>query len=272
MRWALKNNGVGMQAIDIVKTGYIKELLTRDEREDSRKMDEFRNIAIDTGLLNNAEGSAQVDLGTTRVLAGIKMVLDEPMEDTPNQGNLICSAELLPLASATYETGPPSPEAIEFARVVDRGIRAGNCVDLEGLFVEDEKVWSVFIDLYVLNYNGNLFDAGEIAAMSALLSTRVPKYEDGNVIREETSGKLKLNNIVTSTTFAKIGKKCMLDPTGNEETAADARITIATDADNVRAMQKGLSGGFFVEEVEELMDISFNKHKELKGIIEKSQK
>ncbi len=261
-----------MDAIDIVKTSYIRELLARNEREDSRQMHEFRPIRIETGLIKNAEGSAQVDIGTTRVLAGIKLMLDEPMEDTPNQGNLICSAELLPLASASYETGPPSPESIEFARVVDRGIRAGNCVDLESLFVEEGKAWSIYIDLYVLNYNGNLFDTGEIAAMSALLNTGIPKYEDGKVIREERTSKLKIKNIVTSATFAKIDSRTILDPTGSEEKTANARITIATDKENVRAMQKGLSGGFFVNEIEELIDVAFNKHKELKDIIEKGQK
>ena len=261
-----------MDAINIVKTGYIRNLLAEKKREDSRALDEFRPIKIDNGLLKNAEGSAQVDLGATRVLAGIKLQLEEPMEDTPNQGNLICSAELLPLASATYETGPPSPEAIEFARVVDRGIRAGNCIDLESLFVEEGKAWSVFIDLYVLNYNGNLFDAGTLAAMSALINTGVPKYEDNKVVREERSNKLKISNIVTSTTFAKINGTTVLDPTGNEQSAADARITITTDTENLRAMQKGLSGGFFTNEVEELVGISFNKHKELKNILEKHQK
>jgi exosome complex component RRP42 len=261
-----------MEAIDIVKTSYIKELLAKNEREDSRKMDQFRDIAIETGMIKNAEGSAQVDLGTTRVLAGVKLSLDEPMEDTPNQGNLICSAELLPLASPTYETGPPSADAIEFARVVDRGIRAGNCVDLESLFVEEGKAWSVYIDLYVLNFSGNLFDAGTLAAMSALLDTGVPKYEDGKVIREERPNKLKINNTVTSTTFVKIGNSLLLDPSGNEERAANARMTIATDEENVRAMQKGLSGGFFVNEIEQLIDISFNKHSDLKSIIKQMQK
>lgn len=261
-----------MNAFDIVKTEYIKNLLANNEREDARQLHDFRTIAIETGKIGNAEGSAQVDLGSTRVLAGVKLDLKEPMEDTPDQGNMIFSAELLPLASPTYESGPPSPNAIEFARVVDRGIRAGNCIDLESLFVEEGKAWSVYVDLYVLNYNGNLFDAGEIAAMSALLNTRVPKYENEKVIREETSGKLKIDNIVTSTTFAKLDSKIILDPTGNEETAADGRITIATDSENVRAIQKGLSGGFFVNEVEGLVDVAFNKHEELKSIIKKSQK
>jgi exosome complex component RRP42 len=194
------------------------------------------------------------------------------MEDTPNQGNLVVSAELLPLASASYETGPPSPDSIELARVVDRGIRHAKCVNLESLFVEEAKAWTVYVDLYVLNYNGNLFDAGSIAAMSALLSTEVPKYEDGKVVREERVSKLKIDNIITSSTFAKVGGKSLLDPTANETNAAYSRVTIATDEKYVRAMQKGMSGGFSAKEIEELIEVAFNNHKEQKDIIKKSQK
>jgi exosome complex component RRP42 len=261
-----------MDAINMIKTSYVKELLEKGEREDSRKMHDFRPIKLEVGQMKNAEGSAQVDLGDTRVLAGVKLILDKPMEDTPKQGNLVCSAELLPLAAPNYESGPPSPDAIEYARVVDRGIRAANCVDLESLYIEEEKSWTVYVDLYVLNYDGNLFDAGEIAAMSALLNTVVPKYEDKKVIREERKTKLKVDNIVASSTFAKIGSHIILDPTGNEEIAMDTRMTISTDEDNVRAMQKGLRGAFSVKEIEDMIDISFNKHKELKDIIKRGQK
>jgi exosome complex component RRP42 len=261
-----------MDAIDIVKTNFIKELLEKGQREDGRDSNTFRDIKMNVGFLKNAEGSAQVDVGTTRVLAGVKVSLEAPMQDTPNQGNLSVGAELLPLAHETYESGPPNPEAIEFARVVDRGIRAGNCIDLPSLFVEEGKVWAVWIDLYVLNYNGNLFDAGTLAAMAALMGTSLPKYEDSKVVREDRSAKLKIDNIVTSTTFAKVGGKCLLDPTANETKASYGRITIATDQENIRAMQKGGSGGFFANEVEELTDISFNKHKELKDILKKAYK
>ena len=33
-----------------------------------------------------------------------------------------------------------------------------------------------------------------------------------------------------------------------------------------------MSGGLFKSEIEELLDVSFNKHKELKDILTKSQK
>ena len=256
-----------MDAIDVVRVNYVRELLAKKLREDSREMMAFRPIKVTRGPIEHAEGSAQVDLGATKVMCGIKLQVEEPMKDTPDMGSLSVSAELLPLASADYETGPPSPQSIEFARVVDRGIRAAECVKLEDLFIEEGKVWCVYVDLYVLNYDGNLFDAGSMAAMSALLNTRMPKYEDGTVVRTGSMGALKVNNVISSTTFCKIDGTLLADPTKNEDDASSARLTVATDGENIRAMQKGLSGNFSVKEVEGLIDESFKKHKELKGYI-----
>ncbi|MCL4373491.1 MAG: RNA-binding protein [Candidatus Marsarchaeota archaeon] len=256
-----------MDAIDVIKTKYVRELLANGKREDGRSINDFRSIRIANDIVSSAEGSAQVDLGSTRVLVGVKLEIDTPMEDNPEEGNLTVSSELLPLASADYEPGPPSPEAIELARVVDRGIRAGSCVDMKSLFIEEGKAWFVYADIYVLNYDGNLIDASTMAVMSALMHTRVPKYEDGKIIREESSGKLKIDNIVTSATFGKIDGHLLLDTTKNEENAADARLTIATDDNYVRAMQKGLSGSLSTNDVIELAGLAFEKHKEIKGYL-----
>lgn len=254
-----------MEAIDVVKSQYIKELLSKNNREDNRQMFDFREITIVPNVIEHAEGSAQVDLGGTRVLAGAKIQLETPMRDTPTQGNLAVSAELLPLAHAEFETGPPSPESIELARVVDRGIRAANAVDLKSLFIKEEKCWGIFIDLYVLNYDGNLFDASTLAAMGALMNAKMPKYDETTekATYDDRKIPLKINAVVGSTTFAKIDSTLLLDPNMHEENAADARITIATDGTVVRAMQKGLSGSFSVKEIESLVDVSFDKYKEL---------
>ena len=255
-----------------MKGEYIRELLNKGIREENRQMLEYRNIAIRHGVLPQAEGSAQVDLGNTRVLCGIKLGLGEPMPDKPSQGNLMTMAELLPLASADYEPGPPSPDSIELSRVVDRGIRAAGVIDLDSLFIEEGKVWSVFIDLYVLNYDGNLFDASTLAAMAALNTCKLPKYENGEAIRGENLPKLKIENMVTSCTFANVNNKILLDPNGGEEAIMDARITIANDTDNiVRSMQKGLHGSFSEQELDHLLDKTFEKSKELRDIINKSR-
>lgn len=260
-----------MHPINTVKGEYVKEMINRGTRDGLRDFYQYRSIKVKKNAVNNAEGSAQVDLGNTKVLAGVKLDVETPMPDKPKEGNLMVSAELLPLASSDYDPGPPSPEAVELARVVDRGIRAANVVDMASLFIEEEKVWSIFIDVYVLNYDGNLFDASTLAAMSALSSTRMPKYENEEVIRTGDLGSLKISNTVTSCTYAKFGDKIVLDPMGSEEAAADARLTIANDEKYIRAMQKGLGGGFTPKEVDHLIDKSFEKSKELRDIISNSK-
>lgn len=257
-----------MEGFDIVKSHYITEMIAKGMREDGRKPFDFRDVVITPNMISHAEGSAQVDLGATRVLAAVKLQVEEPMEDTPNQGNLMVQAELLQLAHAEFESGPPSPESVELARVVDRGIRAAECIDLSSLFIEEGKAWSAFIDLYVLNYNGNLFDACTIAAMSALSTAKMPKYEEGKAIYEERKTPLKINNVVVSTTFGKVDKALLLDPNMHEENASSARLTIANDGNVVRAIQKGLGGSFTAQQIEELVEVSLGKHSEIKKKIE----
>ncbi|MGC8547538.1 MAG: exosome complex protein Rrp42 [Candidatus Micrarchaeia archaeon] len=251
---------------------YMSELLNRKERIDKRSFMDYRNISIKTNVIPHAEGSASVYLGDTYVLAGVKLDVGEPMQDKPDEGTLTTSAELLPMASAEYEEGPPSPEAVEFARVVDRGIRAAELIDMPALFIEENKVWNVYVDIYVLNYDGNLFDAGTLASVAALLSCRMPKLEGKEIIREGALPRLKTKGLVTSCTFAKIGESILLDPSGTEESFMNARFTVANDENYIRAMQKGLSGYFTRQEIERLIDTSFEKSKTLRKIVEEAVK
>ncbi|MGC8648610.1 MAG: exosome complex protein Rrp42 [Candidatus Micrarchaeia archaeon] len=261
-----------MGVFEEIKGNYIKELIAKGVREDKRNMFDYREIKIVKDFIPHAEGSAVVDLGNTKVLAGVKMQVGTPMEDTPTDGNFTVSAELLPLAHAEFESGPPSPESIELARVVDRGIRAANCIDLSKLFIEEGKVWEIYADIYILNYDGNLFDASTLAVMTALKNTKMPKYENGKAVYEERVIPLPVKATVVSTTFGKIGTTLILDPNINEETALDARLTITTDGEKVRAMQKGLNGGISEIELDNLVDISLKKYKEIENKIENAVK
>ncbi len=255
--------------ISTITEQYIRERLLKGVRDEGRGLFSFRKADLEINKIPNAEGSAEVNLGNTKVLVGIKMDVGEPMKDKPDEGTIMTGAELLPLAHHTYEAGPPSAEAVELARVIDRGIRAANMIDLKKLFIDEEKVWSVFIDVYVLNYDGNLFDAGTLAAVAALKDTRMPKYEGGKVVRDGKLGKLEIQNLCTSCTFAKVAGTTILDPDGGEEDFADARLTITNDEKSIRAMQKGLRGSFTPHEVDTLVDTAFEKSKELRRIVEK---
>ena len=84
-------------------------------------------------MIEKANGSAMVTLGNTQVLAGVKIDKGTPFPDTPDKGLLIVGAEVLPMAAAYLEAGPPDESAIELARVVDRGVRESEMIDVSSL-------------------------------------------------------------------------------------------------------------------------------------------
>ncbi|MFH1391646.1 MAG: exosome complex protein Rrp42 [Candidatus Diapherotrites archaeon] len=243
--------------------------LKKNIRADGRKVDDMRQVVITEDVSHNANGEARVKLGETEVLAGVKMILGEPYPDSPDQGSISVGAELLPFADPEFETGPPREAAIELSRVVDRGIRESGAVDFKSLsIVEGEKCWIGFVDIYPLNNDGNLFDAFGIASLKALQGTQLPKIEDGEVVKGEYAGKIKLNAQPILNTFAKIGNVVVADPTISEEKAMNARFSVAvTEADNITAFQKGLSGSFSVSEIDTAIDVALKNSKQIRKLL-----
>ncbi len=241
--------------------GQIVKGLEEELRFDGRKPLEMRDVLVEYSISKNAEGSARVKIGDTEVLAGVKLSFGTPYSDTPDQGALMVDAELSPMSSPDFETGPPDIKAIELARVVDRGIREAKTIDMKKLCVEKgEKVWMVSIDIVTINDAGNLLDAAGIAALAALKDTRFPKIEDDMIkYGEYTDEKLPLTKEPIPVTILKIGKHLIVDPTVDEESEFDAKLTVTTTDGIICAMQKGGKGTINVEDVEKMAEISLEK-------------
>lgn len=256
-----------MESIKEIKRDSLLALLSQGKRQDNRGMYDYRKITLQPGILQNAEGSAIASIGKSQVMAGIKFDVAVPFADRPTEGVLSTSADLLPLASHLFETGPPSDEAIELARVVDRGIRSAATLDLNSFFIEEGKVLALYIDLFVLDHDGNLIDASALAAMSALLSARMPKLEGSKIIRGEYAGKLPLKEKVVTCTFGKLGERTFLDPSLDEESGMDCRLSLATTEKHLCAAQKGGWGSASEKDILELLDISMQKGEELRAML-----
>lgn len=255
----------------------IKQFLDENKRFDKRELQDFREISIETGISKNAEGSAKVKIGNTEVVAGVKIDVVEPYTDKEDEGTLITVCELLPLSSPRYEPGPPRIDAIEIARVVDRGIRESGFIDFKKLCIKKgEKVYGVFLDIYSINDDGNLIDASCLAAVSALKDSKMPKYDiktEKVKYGEWTNKKLPLTkNIPITMTFHKIGNNIFLDPNVEEEVTSEARLSIAISNDKevlINAVQKGNSEIFSEEEVFKIIDLAVEKFKKLEKVVNK---
>jgi len=257
-----------MTVVPIIKRDYIYKLAEQGKRVDGRNFDEYRKIEIETGVVSKAEGSARVKIGNTQVMAGIKMDVGEPYSDSPDSGVMTTAAELIPLASPDFEAGPPREDAIELARVVDRGVRESEVIELDKLCIEPgEKVWIIFIDIHILDYDGNLFDAASLACLAALSTAKVPaeRFELGE------DYPLPLKEPPISCTSVKFNNVVVVDPVLDEEEIADARLTVATDTNgDLRAMQKGLNGSFTREEIQKIIKASIDNGREIRKQLYKS--
>ncbi|MBI4983262.1 exosome complex protein Rrp42 [Candidatus Woesearchaeota archaeon] len=253
----------------------IAQLSKENQRLDGRGMLEYREpIQIETNISWTAEGSARVQIGETVVLAGVKMSLDKPYNDTPDEGGIMVNAELLPLSNPDYEPGPPGIKAVELARVTDRGIRESKAIDLKKLCLQPgEKAWFVTIDIITLNDAGNLFDASTLAALAALKSARFPVADPATGAidyRQKTEERLPLLKEPVGVTVCKINGNFLVDPSSEEEQAYDARLSVASDDKGaISAIQKGGDAPLSIEEVSQMIDIALDKAKFLRKILSK---
>jgi len=251
------------EAIFEIKRDFIEKLAKEGRRVDDRAFDEFRPIKVELGLISMAEGTARVSIGDTTVLAGVKASIGTPFPDRPDDGVLITTAELRPLASPNFETGPPRANSIELSRVVDRGVRESKMINTKQLCIEPgEKVWMLFGDLHIIDYCGNLFDTASLALVSALKNAVIPaeRFEE---LEEDLP--IKTEETPISVTAAQVGDAILVDPSLEEEKIAKARLTVATDSKgNIRAMQKGLAGRFTSSEIDDIIEIAIRKGGEIR--------
>jgi exosome complex component RRP42 len=250
---------------------HMNDFFKKNIRFDGRKFDEYRQITVETNVSKSAEGSARVKIGETDVMIGVKFELGKPYPDSPDEGTIMVGAELLPMSNPDFEPGPPSIQAVELARVVDRGIRESKVIDFKKLCVkEGEHVWVVLVDIMTINVDGNLFDAAALGSIIALKQARFPKIENDTVnYKELTKEKLPLSTKnPVSVTVCKIGNTYIVDPTAEEEKAVEARLTVATTNEGkICAMQKGSIEPLTLDDIDNMIAIAVKKCDELRTYI-----
>ncbi|MDP3639988.1 MAG: exosome complex protein Rrp42 [Nanoarchaeota archaeon] len=243
----------------------IIELAKQSQRFDGRGFTDYRQpILITTNISKTAEGSARVQIGDTVIMAGVKLAIEKPYNDTPDEGGIMVNVELTPMSNPDFEPGPPGIDAVELARVVDRGIREAKAIDMKKLcLVPGEKAWFVTIDLITVNVAGNLFDAAGLAALAALKSAFFPVCDpETGVIdyKQKTNKALPLLKEPLPVTVFKICGSLFLDVTLEEEKAAEARLTISSDPDGtISALQKGGTAPLTLEDIERMIDLATEK-------------
>jgi len=254
----------GKMEISNINKKKIESLLKKGKRIDNRDFFDYRDIVIETNISKKAEGSARVKLGNTEVIVGVKLGTQEPYPDHDDEGTLMTGMEFNPICGERYEAGPPKIDAIEAARVVDRGIRESGFIDFKKLCIKKgEKVWSVALDIYCINDDGDVIDASSLASVVALSLTKLPHYDEKTETIDYENKKQDLpltENIPLTITFYKINDNFIIDPNREEEDTSNARVTFTISCPKkekiINAMQKGDEESIKIEELNKIAEES----------------
>ncbi|KAK3811181.1 MAG: exosome complex exonuclease RRP43-like protein [Benniella sp.] len=226
-------------------TEYFRKFVSQGVRPDGRLLNSFRPTTIHQGVITTANGSAMVRIGGTTVVCGIKAEVAEPKMETPDQGYLVPNVDLSPICSSAFKVGPPSEQAQVVSEQINRVLRESKVLDLKDLCIEEGKaVWSLWLDVVCVSYDGNIYDAALTSVMAALANTRIrkPTYEEG-VVKvsggdtgdddEESSFTLKLARTPLSTSFVVFDTTLTLlaDPNFAEESISEGQISVTIDED-----------------------------------------
>lgn len=264
---------------------FIVKALLEEIRVDGRRPHDYRKVSFQYTL---DDSSCTVLLGHTRVLSVVTAELEAPYPDRPNEGSLRFNVEFSPMASPNFEPGRPTENANELARLIERGLRETKAVDLEALCVlAGRKVWSLRVDVHILDHNGNLADAASLSALAALLAFRRPEVtleaggggEGQQVVVHPPDVReplpLSIHHTPLCITFASFqaGELMVVDPNLEEEAAASGLMTVIMNAfGELCAVQKTSGIGLPAAEVMRLIRLAEQKAKQLSEMLQASLK
>ncbi|KAI9202952.1 ribosomal protein S5 domain 2-type protein [Polychytrium aggregatum] len=219
----------------LANKAFVNSALAEGVRADGRGPYDFRSIKITFG---STPGHAEAQLGKTRVLARVSCELVRPRPNNPSEGFVKFSTHFSPMASPGFEVGRMSDDEVLVSRMLEKALRKSRAVDTEGLCViAGEKVWSIQVDIRVLDHEGNLLDCACIAAISALLHFRRPDVTVRGTeviihpMDERNPIPLSVHHIPVCVSFAFFdgGNLLAVDPSSLEEQVEESSMTMVVN-------------------------------------------
>jgi len=238
-------------------------------RPDGRAFGRARPTTIGLGAVETADASALVKIGSTTVLAGIKLEVLAVPHEPAKEGQLEVMVEWTPLSVGTKPRKRQASEAAAqcCSRQVDLLLKASKAVDLSKLIIgSGEAVWVAYLDIYVLDADGSVLDACLLAAVAALASMKslpsvavdkrggVVKASDDEPTRESSGwGLLEKEQMPVSLTCGVHGEALIVDLTDEEEQLMQSTTTVSLDKGG-RLVGLYKPGGSIEASTEHLLD------------------
>lgn len=269
---------------------YYERHLIESIRPDGRPLPRSRDTTLSLGAVASADGSALAKIGSTTMLAAIKMEIMTPSMESPDEGCIAVDFHMPPICSEIVRPGRPAEAAPVVSKQLSDTILSSSMLDLRELSLVSGKVaWMAYLDIYCLDADGALFDAALLSAVAALSHLQIPIVslsDSGSVelLPEEHEGilekvpvnkgkrKLTLSNIPFSLTCVLYKNYILADPTAEEESIMETVVTVAlnTSGQLVSFYKPGGSVLAYTSALQDCVALTRHRLKELQEILGKA--
>lgn len=203
-------------------------------RRDGRRLDELRPIRMDVGVLKNADGSAYVEQGNTKILAAVygpRSVHPRHLA-YPDKARVRCRYHMAPFSVEVRKSPAPSRREIELSKVLREALSQAIML---------EKFPSTAIDIFieVLEADGSTRCAGINAASLALADAGIP-----------------MRDLVAACAIGKVEGKLVVDPTDLEDKNGEVDMPFAIMFGRRRVTLLQLDGQLTYEEFIKAIDMA----------------
>ncbi|XP_065624961.1 uncharacterized protein LOC112016415 [Quercus suber] len=264
--------------------------LTESIRPDGRPLGRARDTTIALGAVASAEGSALAKIGSTTMLAAIKMEVMTPSMDSPDEGCIAIDFHMPPICSPIVRPGRPAEIAPVVSKQLSDTYFSSGMINLKELsLVSGKAAWMAYLDIYCLDADGALFDAALLSAVAAFSHLQIPAVslnDDGKivVVSEENGGKLEkdavnkermkltLKSIPFSLTCVLHKNYILADPTAEEESIMETVVTVVLDSSSqlVSLYKPGGPVLAYTSAIQDCVALTRQRMKELQKILDEA--
>ncbi|HET6517849.1 MAG TPA: exosome complex exonuclease Rrp41 [Nitrosopumilaceae archaeon] len=187
--------------------GKVSDVVLLDEngiRCDGRKIDEPRRIMIKAGVLKNADGSAYIEFGENKILAGVfgpRDVHPKHMANT-DTGIIRCRYHMSPFSVTERKNPAPSRREIEISKVIKEALEPA-------VILEQFPRTAVDVFIEILQADGGSRCAALDAASVALADAGIP-----------------MRDMVSAIAAGKVADTIVLDVNNEEDQAGQADMPV----------------------------------------------
>ncbi len=203
-------------------------------RLDGRKPGELRSIQMEVGILSNADGSAYIQHGKNKILAGVygPRELHPKHLALPDRTVLRCRYHMAPFSVQERKSPAPSRRDIELSKVITESLEPS-------IFLEYYPRTGIDVFVEVLQADGGTRCASITAASLALADAGIP-----------------MRDLVAACAAGKIDDTVVLDLMDTEDKIGEADVPVAfmPNLNAITLLQ--MDGILTLEEIEKALNLA----------------